>query len=261
MVNALAAILALGVCPVSAFVGPTGIPRVLPSSKISPTAHFSSTKEKEDTATKSKSVNGAPEDAVPIVDPDAEGLPWWWELVWKLDMMQKGEQGEPVGFGDSANVLRTNIEQIYGGYPSLDGCPIAEGEITDIADGTMFIGLQRYQDKYESPYKLCFGPKSFLVISDPVQARHLLRDANTNYDKVGISTSRYWYATLLRLLTLGLSFVSHLVSSYRSLISGSSCRDFGANYGKRTNSSRPRNMECPSSTDCSCISQGRALIS
>jgi hypothetical protein len=52
------------------------------------------------------------------------------------------------------------------------------------ADGTMFIGLQRYQQKYESPFKLCFGPKSFLVISDPVQARHLLRDANTNYDKV-----------------------------------------------------------------------------
>jgi hypothetical protein len=34
-----------------------------------------------------------------------------------------------------------------------------------------------------SPYKLCFGPKSFLVISDPVQARHILRDANSNYDK------------------------------------------------------------------------------
>jgi len=47
----------------------------------------------------------------------------------------------------------------------------------------MFIGLQRYQKTYNSPYKLCFGPKSFLVISDPVQARHILRDANTNYDK------------------------------------------------------------------------------
>jgi hypothetical protein len=54
---------------------------------------------------------------------------------------------------------------------------------SDIGDGTMFIGLQRYQNKYNSPYKLCFGPKSFLVVSDPVQARHILRDANTNYDK------------------------------------------------------------------------------
>ena len=90
-----------------------------------------------------------------------------------------------------------------------------EGDIADIGDGTMFIGLQRYQQNYNrwvvalrfvnppwlvfktdrpfellllsstatSPYKLCFGPKSFLVISDPVQARHILRDANTNYDK------------------------------------------------------------------------------
>lgn len=83
----------------------------------------------------------------------------------------------------AANVLRTNIEQIYGGYPSLDGCPLAEGDIADIGDGTMFIGLQNYQQKYNSPYKLCFGPKSFLVISDPVQIRHILRDANNNYDK------------------------------------------------------------------------------
>jgi len=97
--------------------------------------------------------------------------------------MQKTPPGTTCQFGDSANVLRTNIEQIYGDYPSLDGCPLAEGEITDIADGTMFIGLQRYAQNYGSPYKLCFGPKSFLVISDPVQAKHVLRDANTNYDK------------------------------------------------------------------------------
>jgi Cytochrome P450 len=122
------------------------------------------------------------EDA-PTPDSNADGLPWWWELVWKLDIMKTGEPGKEIIFGDTANVLRTNIEQIYGGYPSLDGCPLAEGEITDIADGTMFIGLQRYQNNYGSPYKLCFGPKSFLVVSDPVQARHILRDANTNYDK------------------------------------------------------------------------------
>ena len=53
----------------------------------------------------------------------------------------------------------------------------------DIAEGTMFIGLMRYNQKYGSPFKLCFGPKSFLTISDPVQMKHVLRDANTNYDK------------------------------------------------------------------------------
>ncbi len=117
------------------------------------------------------------------IDPDAEGLPWWWDMVWKLDVMQTSEPGTDCTFGDSANVLRTNIEQIYGGYPSLDGCPLAEGDIADIADGTQFIGLQRYFNEYGSPYKLCFGPKSFLVISDPVQAKHILKDANVQYDK------------------------------------------------------------------------------
>jgi hypothetical protein len=63
----------------------------------------------------------------PAQEGDADGLPWWWELVWKLDIMKLGKPGEEVIFGDSANVLRTNIEQIYGGYPSLDGCPLAEG--------------------------------------------------------------------------------------------------------------------------------------
>lgn len=114
---------------------------------------------------------------------DVEGLPWWWEFVWKLDIMQTAEPGTDITFGDSANVLRTNIEQIYGGFPSLDGCPLAEGDISDIGDGTMFIGLQRYFKNYGSPYKLCFGPKSFLVISDPIQAKHILFENNQAYDK------------------------------------------------------------------------------
>jgi len=150
--------------------------------QISATSLFSSTKERAETEASSKS----PEP--PRVDDDeddkeVEGLPWWWELVWDLDMMKLGEPGTEVTFGDSANVLRTNIEQIYGGFPSKDGCPMAEGALDDIGDGTMFIGLQNYYNNYGSPYKLCFGPKSFLVISDPVQARHILRDANKNYDK------------------------------------------------------------------------------
>jgi hypothetical protein len=65
----------------------------------------------------------------------------------KLPALQPAPQGTDCTFADSANVLRTNIEQIYGGFPSLDKCPLAEGEITDIADGTMFIGLQRYQQQ------------------------------------------------------------------------------------------------------------------
>eukprot|EP00965_Chrysotila_dentata_P047385 1572109-Pleurochrysis_carterae.AAC.1 len=30
---------------------------------------------------------------------------------------------------------------------------------------------------------MCFGPKSFIVVSDPVVAKHVLRDNAKNYDK------------------------------------------------------------------------------
>lgn len=166
----------------SSFLTPHTVRR--PATAFYSTPPTQEDKTKTDTdASKDLSINGDAATDAPVADEDAEGLPWWWEFVWDLDMMKLGTPGEDVIFGDSANVLRTNIEQIYGGYPSLDGCPLAEGEITDIADGTMFIGLQNYQQEYGSPYKLCFGPKSFLVISDPVQAKHVLRDANAKYDK------------------------------------------------------------------------------
>jgi hypothetical protein len=178
--TSIVALLFVFLLHVDAFVVPTR------RTKFTGTRIFSSLKEgpTKDEKKIDESINGATEETSSSTELSTDGLPWWWELVWKLDITKKGEPGEEIIFGDSANVLRTNIEQIYGGYPSLDGCPLAEGELTDIADGTMFVGLQTYQNRYQSPYKLCFGPKSFLVISDPVQARHLLRDANVNYDKV-----------------------------------------------------------------------------
>jgi hypothetical protein len=39
-----------------------------------------------------------------------------WDFVWKLPVMQRGDQGAPIQFGDVAYVLRKNIEQIYGAW-------------------------------------------------------------------------------------------------------------------------------------------------
>lgn len=155
------------------------------SSPFKTTGNIFATVEDEKTDEKEAALESKSDETIveSTTDEDVEGLPWWWDLVWKLDVMKLGEPGTECTFGDSANVLRTNIEQIYGGFPSLDGCPLAEGDIADIADGTQFIGLNRYQQKYGSPYKLCFGPKSFLTVSDPIQAKHILRDANSKYDK------------------------------------------------------------------------------
>jgi hypothetical protein len=107
----------------------------------------------------------APAPAVPIrtlsrlrAGPEpapAAGLPWWWDAVWKLPALKPGPPsstaGTPVTFADSANVFKTNIEQLYGGFPSLDGAPMAEGALDDLAEGTMFVGLQRYFTENGSP--------------------------------------------------------------------------------------------------------------
>lgn len=41
-------------------------------------------------------------------------------------MMSLGPPGTPMTLGDTANVFRTNIEQIYGDYPSKDNCPLGD---------------------------------------------------------------------------------------------------------------------------------------
>ena len=103
-----------------------------------------------------------------------------WNFVWELPFMKVTPQGtSPTAFGDAANVLKKNIEQIYGGEPSYDGAPVAEGEVSGILDGALFLGLQDYYKKYGGSYKLLFGPKSFIVISDPTILKHILRDVSS----------------------------------------------------------------------------------
>lgn len=45
-----------------------------------------------------------------------EGNPigkWVWTNMWHLPLFRKGEPGQsPCTFGDSANIFRTNIEQV-----------------------------------------------------------------------------------------------------------------------------------------------------
>lgn len=112
-------------------------------------------------------------------------LPWWWEAVWKLPFTARGKPGEPLNLGDTMHVFRTNIEQIFGGEPSYDGAPLATGDLASsgLTDGTMYLGLQKYQEKFGDIYKLCFGPKSFMVVSDPAIVKYIMRDNVFNYDK------------------------------------------------------------------------------
>lgn len=46
-------------------------------------------------------------------------------------------------------------------------------------------------------YKLAFGPKAFVVVSDPIVARHILRENAFCYDKVLFNYDLYIKKKLL----------------------------------------------------------------
>lgn len=39
-------------------------------------------------------------------DSGTNGLPFWWEAVWEMEMMKTGEPGSEIIFGDSARVFK-----------------------------------------------------------------------------------------------------------------------------------------------------------
>ena len=52
------------------------------------------------------------------------------------------------------------------------------GDLQTLAGGPLFLLLAKYYQDYGSIFNLSFGPKAFLVVSDPVMAKHILREAS-----------------------------------------------------------------------------------
>ncbi|KAI3979206.1 hypothetical protein MKX01_017031 [Papaver californicum] len=80
---------------------------------------------------------------------------------------------------DKASNLLTNL--LSGG--NLGSMPIAEGAVTDLFDRPLFFSLYDWFLQHGSVYKLAFGPKAFVVVSDPIVARYILRENAFSYDK------------------------------------------------------------------------------
>ncbi|KAI3851683.1 hypothetical protein MKX03_022328 [Papaver bracteatum] len=80
---------------------------------------------------------------------------------------------------DNASNLLTNL--LSGG--NLGSMPIAEGAVTDLFDRPFFFSLYDWFLQHGSVYKLAFGPKAFVVVSDPIVARYILRENAFSYDK------------------------------------------------------------------------------
>ncbi|KAH7834487.1 hypothetical protein Vadar_016570 [Vaccinium darrowii] len=80
---------------------------------------------------------------------------------------------------DNASNLLTNF--LSGG--NLGSMPVAEGAVSDLFGRPLFLALYDWFLEHGSVYKLAFGPKAFVVVSDPIVARHILRENAFSYDK------------------------------------------------------------------------------
>eukprot|EP00804_Cyclotella_cryptica_P001643 CCRYP_009026-RC/>CCRYP_009026-RC protein AED:0.14 eAED:0.14 QI:0/0.75/0.6/1/1/0.8/5/1189/448 len=92
-----------------------------------------------------------------------------------------------LGFGPSlgmAAVPNAIIQKYEGSFFSfIRG--VLGGDLQTLAGGPLFLLLAKYYRDYGPIFNLSFGPKSFLVISDPVMARHILNGGVDDYWDVG----------------------------------------------------------------------------
>lgn len=84
-----------------------------------------------------------------------------------------------LGFGPNlgmAAVPDAVIQKYEGSFFSFIKGALG-GDLQTLAGGPLFLLLAKYYRDHGPIFNLSFGPKSFLVISDPVMARHILRDS------------------------------------------------------------------------------------
>ncbi|WOL03360.1 Cytochrome P450 [Canna indica] len=92
--------------------------------------------------------------------------------------MEKSKTSKRNIFDNASNLL-TNL--LSGNR--LGTMPTAEGAVSDLFGRPLFFSLYDWFLEHGSVYKLAFGPKAFVVVSDPIVARHILRENAFSYDK------------------------------------------------------------------------------
>ncbi|KAI4304213.1 hypothetical protein MLD38_039757 [Melastoma candidum] len=83
-------------------------------------------------------------------------------------------------FGIPAEVLDILFKWVDDGYPKI---PEAKGSIRAVQSEAFFIPLYELYLTYGGIFRLKFGPKSFLIVSDPATAKHILKDNSKSYSK------------------------------------------------------------------------------
>jgi len=100
--------------------------------------------------------------------------------LWDVYMMFATNLLANIGFGDAlgmAKVPNAVIQKYEGSFFSFIKGALG-GDLQTLAGGPLFLLLAKYYKDYGPIFNLSFGPKSFLVVSDPVMARHILRESS-----------------------------------------------------------------------------------
>jgi Cytochrome P450 len=82
-----------------------------------------------------------------------------------------------LGFGTGMAAVPDAVIQKYEGSFLSFIKGVLGGDLQTLAGGPLFLLLAKYYHDYGPIFNLSFGPKSFLVVSDPVMARHILRES------------------------------------------------------------------------------------
>lgn len=94
------------------------------------------------------------------------------------------EPPPPLSAVDAAKLWTENIMVMYGGKEARDNLPVATGAAGDLLGGEpFFVALDGYFRDNGPVYKLAFGPKVFVVVTDPVIAKSILREESVLFDK------------------------------------------------------------------------------
>jgi hypothetical protein len=87
-----------------------------------------------------------------------------------------------VGLGPALGMaaVPTAVIQKYEGSFLTFIKGVLGGDLQTLAGGPLFLLLNKYFLEYGPIFNLAFGPKAFLVISDPVMAKHILKHRTTD---------------------------------------------------------------------------------
>jgi Cytochrome P450 len=97
-------------------------------------------------------------------------------VLFSVNLLASLGLGPALGMAAVPNAV---IQKYEGSFLSfIKG--VLGGDLQTLAGGPLFLLLNKYFLEYGPIFNLAFGPKAFLVISDPVMSKHILRTATTD---------------------------------------------------------------------------------